>query len=153
MLGRHRKINTLRTGSESWSSPGEQGGPIAIDPVGQVGILICADAYSPGIARGLKALDARLLVSSAAWAPGLHGPNGEWESVTADTGIPLLVCNRTGPDRTLDFTQAQSVVVKDGKRRLSLQSERSAVFMIDWDVDRADLRTAEYRTEYLYVPI
>jgi hypothetical protein len=55
-----------------------------------------------------------VLVSSAAWAPGLYGPNGEWEQYTRDTGLPLLVCNRSGPDLALTFTEAESVAVKDG---------------------------------------
>jgi len=109
--------------------------------VGQVGLLICADAYSPGIAQSLKAQGAQLLVSAAAWGPGFHGPSGEWERCTRDTGLPLLVCNRTGVDRTLSFTGAQSVVVKDGKRLVAFASERSAICMIDWDVERQDVVT------------
>src|SRR3982750_1819705 len=72
LAGAHRKINTLRVGSESWSSPGEDAVPVPVHPLGNVGILICADAFSPGIAGSLKAQGARMLVSSAAWAPGLH---------------------------------------------------------------------------------
>ena len=92
---------------------------------------------------------AQLLVSSAAWAPGLHGPNGEWERCTRDTGLPLLVCNRTGPDKTLDFRQAESVVAKDGKRLLSLSSARSAIFAIEWDVKTQTLATKEYQSAYV----
>ena len=66
-----------------------------------------------------------MLVSSAAWAPGLHGPNGEWERCTNDTGLLLFVCNRTGRDRTLDFRTAESVVAQGGKRLLSLSCEQS----------------------------
>lgn len=77
IAGTHRKINTLRIGSESWSSPGKDAVPVPVHPVGHVGILICADAFSPRIAGHLKAQGARMLVSSAAWAPGLHGPNGD----------------------------------------------------------------------------
>ena len=79
LLASHRKINTLKVGPESWSSAGDQAKPIVVAPFGPVGLLICADAFSPSIAQQLKALGARLLVSSAAWAPGLHGLNGEWE--------------------------------------------------------------------------
>jgi predicted amidohydrolase len=145
ILGKHRKINTLRVGSESWSSPGEQVAPIPVQPCGSVGVLTCADAYSLGITRRLQARGARLLVSSAAWAPGLHGPNGEWENCTRDTGLPLLVCNRTGPDRLLDFTEAESVVVKDGQRLLSLRAERSAIFTLEWDLETRTLATLEYQ--------
>ena len=86
-----------------------------------------------------------MLVSSAAWAPGLHGPNGEWERCTKDTGLPLVVCNRTGPDRTLDFTRAESVVVKDGQRLLSLSSKRSTLFVLDWNLQTQNLATRQYR--------
>ena len=149
IVGTHRKINTLRVGSESWSSPGERTVPFPIPPFISVGILICADAFSPNIAASLKAQGAQLLVSSAAWAPGLHGPNGEWERCTHDTGLPLVVCNRTGPDRTLNFTAAQSVVVKNGQRLLSLSSEDSAIFLIDWDMKTQHLVTPQY----LRVPV
>lgn len=149
ILGRHRKINTLREGSESWSHPGEKVAPITVPPFGGVGVLICADAYSPGIAGTLKTQGAQLLVSSAAWAPGHHGPNGEWEERTRETGLPLLVCNRTGPDRTMDFTGAESVVIKNGKRLLLFDSERSAIFTIHWDLETQDLATSHYQRTYL----
>jgi predicted amidohydrolase len=145
ILGKHRKINTLRVGSEAWSSPGDQVVPIPTEPFGQVGILICADAYSRGIAQSLQAQGAQLLVSSAAWPPGFHGPSGEWEQCTRDTGLPLLVCNRTGPDRTLDFTAGESVVVKDGQRLLAFRSERSTVFTIDWDLQMQTLATPAHQ--------
>ena len=149
ILGKHRKINTLRVGAESWSSPGDQVAPILIPPVSRVGMLICADAYSPGIAKSLQAQGAQLLVSSAAWAPGLHGPDGEWERCTRDTGLPLLVCNRTGPDQTLNFTEAESVIVKDGQRLLSLRTERSAIFTIEWNLKTQNLVTLEHQSVYL----
>jgi len=149
ILGTHRKINTLRVGSEAWSTPGTQAAAIPVPPFRRVGMLICADAYTSEIAQNLRNQGAQLLVSSAAWAPGLHGPNGEWEQCTRDTGLPLLVCNRTGPDKTLDFRQAESVVVKDGQRLLSLSSARSTVFAIEWDLQAQTLATTEYRTVYL----
>jgi predicted amidohydrolase len=149
LVGTHRKINTLRVGSEAWSTPGTQAVTVPVPPFTRVGMLICADAYTSKIAGNLQAQGAQLLVSSAAWAPGLHGPNGEWERCTLDTGLPLIVCNRTGPDRTLDFRQAESVVVKDGQRLLSLSSARSAVFVIDWDMGTQTLTTKKYQTVYL----
>jgi predicted amidohydrolase len=139
ILGRHRKINTLPTGSEAWSTPGREAGTIVIPPIGNVGILICADAYTPGIVNALKANGARLLVSSASWAPGFHGPEGVWERATADTGLPLIVCNRTGEDAVLSFVGAESVVAHGGERLLSLSSDRATIFIIDWDIQKNTL--------------
>ena len=145
IVGGHRKINTLRVGSESWSTPGNRAEPVALAPFGRIGLLICADAFTPGIARQLKARGANLLVSAAAWAPGLHGPNGEWERCTGDTHLPLLVCNRTGPDRTLNFTRAESVVADRGRRQLSLRSERAAIFLVEWDTSSNRLASTRAR--------
>lgn len=145
LAGSHRKINALRVGSESWSMPGTGAIPVAATPLDRVGLLICADAYSPGIAESLRRQGARLLVSAAAWAPGFHGPDGEWERCTRDTGLPLFVCNRTGPDLTMDFTKAESVVAKDGARRLSMSATRSTIFLIDWDLLRQDLAVPSYQ--------
>lgn len=149
ILGSHRKINTVRIGSEAWSSPGVQASPILLSETQRVDVLICADAYAPEIAKSLPSQGAQLLVSSAAWASGLHGPNGEWDRCTRDIRLPLFVCIRTGPDRTLDFTGAESVVVKDGRRLLSLRTQRSAIFTIDWNLQTQSLVTAEYQTTYL----
>ena len=145
LAGSHRKINALRVGSEAWSTPGTETTVFPMEPLGNVGMLICADAYSPGIANSLKAKGAQVLVSSAAWAPGPHGPNGEWERCTKDTGLPLFVCNRTGADRTLDFRKADSVVAQNGQRLLSMSSERSAIFLIDWNLKARTLASPEYR--------
>ena len=66
--------------------------------------------------------------------PGFHGPDGEREQRTLETGLPLIVCHRTGPDHTLNFTGAESLVVKDGKRIVSHHSEQSVVLTFDWNV-------------------
>jgi 5-aminopentanamidase len=136
IIGRHRKIRTLRTGTEAWSSPDDYVTPIRVLPIGKVGVMICADAHAPWIARQLKRQGATLLLSSAAWGPGVYGPDGEWERCTRDTGLPLLVCNRTGRDGTLDFTHAPSVVVKDGRRLYTFTAPSSTVFLVEWDLDK-----------------
>ena len=73
IVGKHRKIHTL-SGAEGMVEPGEAVTPVPVPPVGNVGLLICADAYTPAIATALKAQGAQMLVSAAAWGPGLHGP-------------------------------------------------------------------------------
>lgn len=146
IIGKHRKINTLPVGSESWSIPGDRAVPISIPPFDRVGILICADAYPPEIARDLQAQGAQILVSPAAWAPGLHGPNGEWERRSLETGLPLFVCNRTGPDVTLNFEEAESVVAQAGEKRFTFHSAHSTIVMLDWDLDRMTLASSPFCT-------
>jgi 5-aminopentanamidase len=129
IVGRHRKLRPT-PGSESWAMRGEMSGPVAIDGV-RVGMLICADAYPAEPARALVDAGARILVSSAAWHPGDWGPAGEWEARSAETGVPVVVCNRTGADLHASFKLAESAVADHGVRLASLCAARSTVFLVD----------------------
>jgi N-carbamoylputrescine amidase len=96
----------------------------------------------------LKAKGAQILISPASWGPGIHGPNGEWEERTRETGLPLIVCNRTGAEKTLDFWKAASLVVRNGERLLSHTSDRSAVLTFDWNFKTMTPLSSVYRTDY-----
>jgi predicted amidohydrolase len=130
-MGRHRKVMVLKVGSESWSTAGDRGTAVTIDGIGRVGLFICADMYSKRLVDETAAQGVDLLVSSAAWAPGQHGPNGEWERASLETGRPVLVCNRTGED-SMDFRGSQSVAAVDGKIASSHSSPDSAIVLVDW---------------------
>lgn len=147
IVGRHRKINVV-SDSLSWSSPGDRVDSTDCDGV-QVGLLICSDVYTPNIARALKFDGAQMLVSPASWGPGIHGPNGEWEQRSHETGLPLIVCNRTGAEPTLDFWKAPSLVVTNGERVLSHTSDRSAVLAFDWNFSSMVPNSANFRADYI----
>jgi len=147
VVGRHRKIN-VKSDSLSWSAPGDRVAVVECDGV-KVGLLICSDMYTRHLTDALKADGAQMIISPASWGPGIHGPNGEWETRTEETGLPLIVCNRTGTERTLDFWKAPSLAVKNGKRLLSHTSDRSAVLMCDWDFVAMKPLLAAYQTVYL----
>jgi predicted amidohydrolase len=129
VLGRHRKLHPT-PGSEGWSSAGEPGRPVRVDGV-NVGLLICADVYTRPPALRLRDAGAQLLVSAAAWWPGEWGPKGEWEARTLDTGLPLIVCNRTGRDDESHMVDSESVIVDRGVKLVTLRSPDSTVFVVD----------------------
>lgn len=147
IIGRHRKIH-VASDSLSWSSPGDNVIPVNCEGI-SVGMLICSDMYTANIAGTLKAKGAQLLISPASWGPGIHGPNGEWEARSRETGLPVIVCNRTGAERTLDFWKAPSLVVKNGERLLSHTSDRSAVLTLDWDFHTMMPLSTAYRASYI----
>jgi predicted amidohydrolase len=134
VVGRHRKINALRVGSESWSTPGDRPTVLAVDGIGRIGFFVCADMYSTRLVDETAAHGVDLLLSAAAWAPGLHGPDGEWERASATTGRPVLVCNRTGRD-VLDFEAARSVAAVDGAIVFSHASPEPGIVLVDWTPD------------------
>jgi 5-aminopentanamidase len=141
LLGRHRKLDPT-PGSEDWSSHGEPGHPIPVDGI-KLGLLICADAYKPLPALRLRDAGAQLLVSSAAWWPGEWGPKGEWEARTLDTGLPMIVCNRTGRDHESQLFGSESVVVDRGEKLLTLQALESTVFIVDCQLSDGHIAKCE----------
>ncbi len=148
IVGKHRKVRTLG-GSEAWSSPGREIDPVVCDGV-KVGILICADAYKNEVAQVLRDKGAQVLVSPVAWGPGRCAPDGEWEQRTADTGLPIMVCNRSGiEEEELDYRQAESVVAQNGQRLLAAVSDCSVVLTFDWDMDSMTLLSEDYQRVYL----
>ena len=148
IAGKHRKIKALH-GAEAWSSPGWTIEPIDADGV-KAGILICADGYKNEVAQVLKDKGAQVLVSPAAWGPGECGPDGEWEQRTLDTGLPMMVCNRSGgKGDDLDYNLAESVVAHGGKRLLVATSERSVVLAFDWDMDNMELLSPAFSEAYI----
>lgn len=131
IIGHHRKINIVA--EKRWSSGGTAMVPTQWNGL-NVGMLVCADAYNEDIAATLRSQGAELLVSPAAWGPGPDAPRGEWEQRTIDTGLPIIVCNRTGKELSLDFSEAESLVIKNGRRLLWYRSPSSAVLTFDWSI-------------------
>jgi omega-amidase len=138
-LGEHYKINVL-PGSEGWSSPGFDIKPIRWKEH-KIGILICSDAYTEDIAKELARQGANVLLSPAAWAPGMHEPNGEWEQRSMETGLCVYVCNRTGKEDKMNFEGSTSAVIVGGRRLSEYSAKQPAILTIDADaVDWSPLR-------------
>lgn len=130
--GTYRKHRLVGGQAESWAVPGMENNLFIIDGI-PVGMLICADSYKTDIAVRHKLQGARILLSPANWPPGKDmGPNGYWENITLETGLPLIVSNRTGIEPDLDFSAAESAVILNGQRLYSFSSPDSRVFLVDW---------------------
>ena len=132
ILGAYRK-QRVHGGAESWSTPGTGGAPFMVDGI-PVGVLICADTYKPEPAASYRQQGAAILLAPANWPPvdGM-GPGDLWERRSAETGLPLVVNNRTGREPELDFTLGESVVAAGGERLFSFSTNQSRVFYVDWN--------------------
>lgn len=81
--------------------------------------------------------EKRFAVAAAApanWPPveGM-GPGDLWERRSVETGLPLIVNNRTGREPELDFSLGESVVAVGGERLFSFSAGQSRLFYVDWD--------------------
>lgn len=132
LLGRHRKVSVIPV-IEGWATPGTDMQIVDVDGI-KVGLLICADAYRAGPTARLKELGAEMLISSSAWSPKPHGPEGAWEQRSQETGLPLFVCNRTGMDHRLDFSDSETGLYHQGKCLMRHVSSGSAMVLVEWSV-------------------
>lgn len=130
VVGSHWKINVIPDVVEGWAVPGTDTIPVDVHGI-PTGLLICADSYNAKNAAQAARLGARLLLSSAAWMPGEMGPQGIWEARTRETGLPLVVCNRTSIDPSSDASRSRSVGVINGVRTFSYHSAHSHVLLVD----------------------
>jgi predicted amidohydrolase len=143
LIGKQRKITSI---TDDWSTSGTSLEPINVENV-KVGVLICADAYTNNIADTFSAKGAEILIAPSAWGPGLHGPAGEWEQRSIDTGLCVFVCNRTGEDESVTFREAESLVIKNGKRLLTHTSTQSAILTFDWDIIKMESISPVFEVE------
>jgi hypothetical protein len=68
---------------------------------------------------------------SCHWYGPFGGPKGEWEARTLDTGLPMIVCNRTGCDHESQLFGSESVVVDRGEKLLTLRATDLTVFIVN----------------------
>ncbi|MBK6653102.1 adenosylcobinamide amidohydrolase [Zoogloea sp.] len=132
ILGAYRK-QRVHGGAESWSVAGTDGHPFVVDGV-PVGVLICADTYAPEPAARQREQGAALLLVPANWPPvdGM-GPGDVWERRSRETGIPVVVNNRTGSEPELDFTHGESAIAVAGRRQFSFSTPAGRMLLVDWN--------------------
>jgi 5-aminopentanamidase len=71
------------------------------------------------------------------------GPKGEWEARTLDTGLPMIVCNRTGRDHDTQLFGSESVVVDRGEKLLTLRATESTVFIVNCQLRQGHIAECE----------
>lgn len=144
LVGEHRKIK-VHPGTEiSWASPGSLPEPIIVDRI-KIGLLICVDIYEDGLMMNLKEKGAKLVICPSAWGPK-YLPGDLWERRTAETGLPLWVCNRTGREKDVDWSEGESVVAIGGKRVIAIQSTASVAILFDWNFQTMTLNRSSVKT-------
>jgi predicted amidohydrolase len=109
MLLRHRKLHELDFARETYRT-GDSLGVVDTD-LGRIGLMICADAFAPGLpfGRALGALGADLILSPCAWAvpPGhdnVATPYGglwgdSYGPVAREHGLWVAAVSNVGPIR------------------------------------------------------
>ena len=133
ICGTHRKLISHGSGAEAWASRADVLEPVDCGNV-KVGALVCADAWYSEHAQKMQQKGAQIIIDIAAWPPTAvcGNPLGAWEKCSEVTGLPMLVCNQTGVTEWMDMTVGQSVVIENGKTKLSYNGKQ-AILLFEWD--------------------
>lgn len=146
VVATHRKI----TAEKKWASDGQSLASSTFQtPLGKVGLLVCSDSYY-GILPQLHASEGvNLLVVPANWPPTGLNPKELWSIRARENDIYLAACNRTGMDKTMDCTSAESVVYSpEGFPIAMAQSVQSSVVVCEVpDYNRRTRRDMNHRLE------
>jgi predicted amidohydrolase len=100
--------------------PGAEAARVVETPFGRIGVAVCYDLYFPELTRGLVLAGADLIALPAN-LPLFPRPEGErpveiaLAQATAHVSkIWVAVCDRTGPERGVEWTGASCIVDPDG---------------------------------------
>lgn len=124
LVGNCQKHN-LWGADNLWAQPSEQMHPVIMTSVGRLGVLICRDSsnkfresyrfYKPGqkfYSRG--SVDTIALLTN--WGADYGYPDSSWVELTEETGANVIVSNRVGKERDLEFKGGSCVI--DRNRRI-----------------------------------
>jgi predicted amidohydrolase len=107
-----------------WSEASEQLPPVIITKAGRLGVLICRDAVNnyrdsykfykaenKFYKRG--SVDTIALLTN--WGPVYAYPDAQWMELAEQTGANLVVSNRVGTDKDMDFKGGSCCIDRSGK--------------------------------------
>jgi len=108
-----------------WAQPSEATNPIVVTPEGRIGVLVCRDAMNkyresykfnkPGqrfYDRG--SVDTIALLTN--WGDNYGYPDSSWVELVEETGANLIVSNRVGSERDMNFKGGSAII--DRNRRI-----------------------------------
>jgi len=101
-------------------TPGSAAPPIVQTPVGAVGVVICYDIEFPELPRTLALAGAEIVAVPTNW-PRRRRPEGEHPhevvhamAAAQASGIVIACCDRSGPERGVDWTEGTAIIGADG---------------------------------------
>lgn len=133
-----------------WFTAGDEY-PVVETPLGKIGILICADARVPEIARTMALAGADLIVDPTAWlASGrdtetLYNPQTDYflPVRAVENGIPFAAADKWGTEAgTIRYLGRSRVVGADGSTRGEAGTEGDACVVADVEVGSRGLPLA-----------
>ncbi|BAS28149.1 nitrilase-related carbon-nitrogen hydrolase [Limnochorda pilosa] len=120
LVGRYRKVHPYMA-EPHWAKNGDLGFPVFETPLGRIALVICMDLIFFEPTRVAMLEGAELLCAPVNWF-GELAPSPVWLTRAYETGLPLVVANRWGRERTTDFAGGSAVIDGSGTVLATRQS-------------------------------
>ncbi|MCW2811325.1 MAG: carbon-nitrogen hydrolase [Friedmanniella sp.] len=124
-------------------TPGRERAPVVDTRVGRIGAMICYDLEFPEMVRDVALRGAQLVVAPSNW-PAVRAVAGERppevtkaQASAAVNRVFVLVADRVGPERGVDWIGGSLVADPDGYLVDALTLGEPAVRVVDLDLDLA----------------
>ena len=112
LIGRYRKTK-LWSWDTLWATAGDQPPPVWPTPVGNVGMLICADMDYPEGTSWLARSGADIVAAPTCWSEE-PAPSPVWRARAHDGGVPFAVANVSGTEWGTTFAAGSCVIGETG---------------------------------------
>lgn len=123
VLANYQKHN-LYGSDNMWAQPSEQVPHVVMTAAGRTGVLICRDAmnryresyafYKPG-QRFYKRGSVDTIALLTNWGENYAYPDTGWVELVEETRANLIVSNRTGKERDLEFKGGSTIIDRNRK--------------------------------------
>ena len=135
VLAVYRKLH-LWNDESLWFTPGEESAPVVDTVHGRIGMGVCYDIEFPELTRGLALGGADLIALPTNWPretpPQVGGPMVKLlaRSTAYLNRVFVVVCDRGGRERGLDFEGGSSITAPDGSVPASSEPGAAAQTLI-----------------------
>ncbi|MDF2595355.1 MAG: Nitrilase/cyanide hydratase and apolipoprotein N-acyltransferase [Clostridia bacterium] len=130
--GTYRKIHVNTAKDMAWESCGSYGVVKEIQGIA-AGFLLGEDLCYKDVAYQNQKMGAKILLAGTAWPEVEWDVTKEWQERSTETGLPLIVCNRTGLDGSIDFSQSTSMIIMPRQNAYRFSRVSPSVLIIDFD--------------------
>ena len=135
VIGVHRKTHPYIS-EPKWSKQGDLGHQVFDTPIGKIGMLICMDIHFIETARLEALAGADIIVHTSNWLAE-KAPAPYWLSRAFDNGCYILEANRTGLERTVQFSGGSVLINPDGT--ISSYADTEKIMYAEVDVYKRQL--------------
>ena len=112
-IGRYRKVHSFIS-DPMWSKDGDEGINVFKTKIGNIGICVCMDLNIPETTKIMYRKECDIICTPCNWT-GEKVPSTTWRQRALETNTPIIISNRWGEEKGVEFTGGSCIIDEKGK--------------------------------------